>query len=276
MENIAHLSDDANFRFVEGDVLDANKIEALFEKEKFDCVFHLAANSDIAISHAHPRVDYDNTFRSTYAILDAMRNSNTRNIVFASTSAIYGEAPGQIKEDHGPLRPLSHYGAAKLASEAFISSFVENYDFKAWVIRFPNVVGPRSTHGAIFDFVNKLKKTPTQLQVLGNGSQEKPYLHVKDLITAIMLAWEKSDEALNIFNVGAAERTTVAKIARIVVEESGEDADIVYSGGDRGWIGDVAKFDYDTSRIRTLGWLPTMTSDDAVRAAAHWLFENTK
>jgi UDP-glucose 4-epimerase len=275
-ENIVHLVGDDGFRFIESDVLDTAKLGALFEAEQFDCVFHLAANSDIAISRLKPGVDFDNTFRTTYCLLDAMRVSTTRKIVFASTSAIYGEAPGQITEDHGPLQPVSHYGAAKLASEAFISAYVENYGLRAWIIRFPNVVGPRSTHGAIFDFVNKLKKTPKQLQVLGNGSQEKPYLHVNDLVEAIMLAWEKVDEPLNIFNVGAAERTTVAEIARIVIEESGTLACINYSGGDRGWVGDVAKFDYDTSRIRALGWVPTMTSDEAVRTAAHWLFENTR
>ena len=144
----------------------------------------MAANSDIAKSHANPDVDFGNTLSTTYNVLLAMKEFEIKNIVFASTSAIYGDTGVSVDENYGPLFPISHYGASKLASEAYISSFCENYGFKAWITRFPNVVGERATHGAIYDFINKLKRTPNELEVLGDGTQIKPYLYVKDLVEA--------------------------------------------------------------------------------------------
>jgi UDP-glucose 4-epimerase len=228
----------------------------------------MAANSDIARSHADPRVDLDNTFLTTFRVLEAMRQAGVGQFVFASTSAIYGEVEGRVREDFGPLKPISHYGAAKLASEAFISSYGENYGIQSWITRFPNVVGPRATHGAVYDFVHKLRRNPGQLEVLGDGNQEKPYLDVHDLIAAMLLVWRSTGERTNIYNVGALTRSKVSDIARIVIEEGPGPADIVYTGGDRGWVGDVPKFDYDISAIAALGWSPTMDSDDAIRRAA--------
>lgn len=271
-EHLAQLIGRQGFQFIEMDVTDTGALHTLFDSNGFDCVFHLAANSDIARSHADPGVDFSNTFKTTYSVLEAMRTNGVRQIVFASTSAVYGEAPGRIREDHGPLLPISHYGAAKLASEAFISSYAENYGIRAWIARFPNVVGERSTHGAIYDFGRKLRRTPEQLEVLGDGSQVKPYIHVGDLIDAILLAWGRMDGKANVFNVGGTTRCTVRRIAEIVIEESGLDARIHYTGGDRGWIGDVPSVDYDTGKIRALGWTPRLDSEGAVRAAARWMF----
>jgi UDP-glucose 4-epimerase len=270
--HLAQLMGHDAFEFVEMDVNDASALDALFKSNGFECVFHLAANSDIARSHADPDVDFSNTFRSTYSVLESMRLNGVKQIVFASTSAVYGEAPGRIREDHGPLLPISHYGAAKLASEAFISSYGENYGVRSWIARFPNVVGERSTHGAIYDFGRKLRRTPERLEVLGDGSQVKPYIHVGDLIDAILLAWQRLDGKTNLFNVGGTTRCTVKRIAEIVVEESGVEAEIHYTGGDRGWVGDVPSVDYDTSKIRALGWTPRLDSEGAVRAAARWMF----
>lgn len=269
---VSHLEQRGSLEFVEMDVADAPRLDALFQAQGFRTVFHLAANSDIARSHADPETDFGNTLRSTYAVLEAMRRNGVGTLVFASTSAIYGEAPGRIREDHGPLMPISHYGAAKLASEAFISSYGENYGIQSWIARFPNVVGERLTHGAIYDFAYKLKRTPGRLEVLGNGAQVKPYLHVADLIDAILLAWERMDGRTNVFNVGGITRCTVKRLAEIVVEESGLNAQIAYTGADRGWIGDVPSVDYDTTRIRALGWAPRLDSEGAVRAAARWMF----
>ena len=257
-ENIRHLRDNANFDFVKMDVTDSEVLNCLFEVKKFDCVFHLAANSDIARSHADPNIDFSNTLMTTHSVLESMRRLDVRQIVFASTSAVYGEAPGRIKEDYGPLLPLSHYGAAKLASEAFISSYGENYGIQSWIARFPNVVGDRSTHGVIYDFVRKLRKTPNRLEVLGNGLQVKPYLHVDDLVDALLLAWDDMDERINLFHIGGPTRATVKRIAEIVIEVSGLDAKIEYTGGDRGWVGDVPNVDYDTTKIRDLGWHPRL------------------
>ena len=272
VENIAHLRDNPKFVFIEGDASVAALVTTVVADHKIDCVFHLAANSDIARSTADPAVDLSKTFLTTFAVLEAMRLNGVKKIVFASTSAVYGDAPGFLKEDHGPLMPISHYGAAKLASEGFLTSYGENYGIQCWITRFPNVVGPRATHGAIYDFVHKLKKTPNRLDVLGDGSQVKPYIYVFDLVDAIMLAFEKSDEKVNVFNVGPETRTTVARIAELVVEASGRAAEIVYGGGTRGWVGDVPRFDYNTNKIRALGWAPSMTSDEAVEKTAQVLF----
>lgn len=274
--NIVQLRDLAGFDFERGDILDEDWFAPFVRDGEFDCVFHMAANSDIARSHADPSVDLDRTFRTTYVVLDAMRKAETRRLVFASTSAVYGEAAGEIDEDYGPLLPISHYGAAKLASEAFISSFGENYGIQSWVTRFPNVVGSRATHGAVYDFVKRLRANPHELTVLGDGSQEKPYLSVQDLVAAILLIWQSTNDQTNVYNVGARTRTKVSDIARIVVEEGPRDAKILYTGGDRGWIGDVPKFAYDISKVEALGWAPTMSSDEAVRAAARAVWNETE
>ncbi|EHH06053.1 MULTISPECIES: NAD-dependent epimerase/dehydratase family protein [Agrobacterium] len=274
--NIEHQLNAGALEFIEGDILDESRFEDVVKSGNFECVFHMAANSDIARSHASPSIDLKKTFLTTFQVLEAARKFDIKQIVFASTSAIYGETKGKVAETYGPLVPISHYGAGKLASEAFISSYCENYGIKAWITRFPNVVGPRATHGAVYDFVRKLIATPGLLNVLGDGTQVKPYLYVEDLVRAILLVWEKTDQKINIYNVGADTRSTVADIAQIVIEESGERAEIAYTGGDRGWIGDVPKFEYDTSALNSLGWQPTMTSDDAIRAAARAIWKEQR
>jgi UDP-glucose 4-epimerase len=274
-ENVAQLLSRDNFVFVELDVADPGALATLFADHAFTCVFHMAANSDIARSHADPAVDFTNTLTTTYTLLEAMRTAGVRQIAFASTSAVYGEMRGCLREDTAPLLPISHYGAAKLASEAFISSYSANYGIRAWLARFPNVVGGRATHGAVFDFVRKLETSPTRLEVLGDGTQVKPYLYVDDLIDALLLAWDKAPDQVNLFNIGGTTRASVRRIAEIVVEESGLAASIEFTGGDRGWIGDVPSVDYDTSRIRALGWSPRLDSEQAVRAAARSLLAAT-
>lgn len=274
-EHLAGLSSNDRFAFIEMDVTDRAALDALFERERFDAVFHLAANSDIARSHADPGVDYSATFDTSFSVLEAMRRHQVRQIVFASTSAVYGDAVGALGESHGPLLPISHYGAAKLASEAFISSYAANYGIRAWIPRFPNVVGDRLTHGAIYDFVGKLRRTPERLNVLGDGTQIKPYLHVDDLVDAILLGWDRMTAEVNLFNIAGSTRCSVKRMAEIVVEAWGRPVEIVYGGGDRGWIGDVPSVEYDTSVMRELGWLPRLDSEGAVDAAARWAIEAT-
>jgi UDP-glucose 4-epimerase len=276
VSNLAHLSGNSRFELVVADVLDDGRFPALVANGKFDRVFHMAANSDIAVSHATPSIDLSQTFLTTYKVLEAMRAAGIDKLVFASTSAIYGEADGEVAEGHGPLCPISHYGAAKLASEAFISSVGENYGIQSWITRFPNVVGSRATHGAVLDFVQRLIGDDTRLTVLGNGTQVKPYLYVTDLVAAMLFVVERGRERLNIYNVGVTTSTTVADIARIVLEEGGIAAPIEYSGGERGWIGDVPRFAYDISRISRLGWSASMTSDEAVRAAARAIWAESR
>jgi UDP-glucose 4-epimerase len=184
--------------------------------------------------------------------------------VFASTSAIYGDLPGDIGEDAGPLRPASHYGAAKLSSEAWISSYSSLYGIKAWIFRFPNVVGPGLTHGVIHDFLARLRKDPSRLVVLGDGSQSKPYLHVEDLIDAISLG---TREPPGVWNIAGEGETTVRAIAEMCVAAAAPGATIQYGTGNRGWLGDVPRFAYDTTRVRSLGWSPRLDSDGAVAEA---------
>jgi len=197
-ENINHLNSNPNFRFIKKDLLDIIFLEELFKNNAFDVVFHMAANSDIQKGGNDPKVDYELTFMTTYNVLQCMRKLNVKQLVFASTSAIYGETNELLTENYGPLLPVSNYGASKLSCEAFISAFSASYGIQAWITRFPNVVGERLTHGVIYDFIHKLKKNSNELEVLGNGEQYKPYVYVKDIVEGIIFVWENSLEKINI------------------------------------------------------------------------------
>jgi UDP-glucose 4-epimerase len=266
-ENLAHAAELGRFELVKLDVC-SPELEGVVARYKPDRVFHLAANSDISKGTRDPRTDLDRTFLTTYEVLDVMRRTGVREIVFASTSAIYGDAPLALPETHGPLVPISLYGAAKLASEAYVSAYAHLYGISAWVFRFPNVVGPNLTHGAIFDFIQRLSRDKTRLDVLGDGTQTKPYLDVDDLLDAILLALEKRAEPIATYNVAGEGMTSVREIAEAVREALGRpDATIAYGKEPRGWPGDVPTFSYDTTKIRALGWKPMRTSGEAVRAA---------
>lgn len=275
LSNLKEALQNENCIFIEGDILDEELLNNIFTDNKIDFVFHLAANSDIARSHANPNVDLDMTFLTTYNILKAMLKHNVKKIMFASTSAIYGQTGGaEVKETYGPLFPASHYGAAKLASEAFIASFVENYDFQAWITRFPNVCGERTTHGILHDFVKKLKNNPDELEVLGDGKQAKPYLYVKDLIDAILFVINNTSDKINYFNLGVTDQTSVSDIARMVIDSMKLNAKIRYTGGDRGWVGDVPKFAYNLDKIHNLGWRAKLSSNEAVQKAINHILKD--
>jgi UDP-glucose 4-epimerase len=275
-ENISHLFSNTNFKFQKGDILNNYFLDTVFAEHQFDVVFHMAANSDIQKGGKDPLVDYELTFMTTFNVLQCMRKYNVRQLIFASTSAIYGETSDLLTEDYGPLVPVSNYGAGKLSCEAFISAFSANYGIQAWITRFPNVVGERFTHGVIYDFINKLKNNPDELEVLGNGEQIKPYMYVKDLVSGIIYVWKNSNDRLNVYNLGVESRTKVKEIAQIVIDELGSNAHIVYTGGDRGWIGDVPEFKYDLSKIHQLGWAAKYTSNEAVRLAVKKAIEYDK
>ena len=266
--NICHHKNNKNFIFIKQDILKSNKLKKVFKKSKFDCVFHLAANSDIQMGAKYTDVDLNKTFMTTYHILDCMKLYKVKQIVFASTSAIYGDIDKTLCEDTGPLFPISFYGAAKLSSEAYISAYIENYGIQAWIFRFPNVIGERSTHGVMYDFIKRLKKNPSELRILGNGKQKKPYLYVKDLVDGILFGWRNASNSLNYFNLGVDSSTTVDEIADIIITQmSLEKVEYRYTGGDRGWIGDVPVFKYDLSKINKLGWKAKYTSTESVKQA---------
>jgi len=190
-------------------------------------------------------------------------------VVFSSSSTVYGETPPvPLSENYGPLLPISVYGAAKLACEGLISSFCHTFDMKGWIFRFANVVGSRCTHGVIYDFIRKLRKNPRELEILGDGKQRKSYLYIEDCVNGMLFGFEKSREQINLFNLGTDGTTEVNEIAKMVIDEMGlKDVKLKYTGGKRGWKGDVPRFQFDISKIKSLGWKPKYDSSDAVRKA---------
>jgi UDP-glucose 4-epimerase len=259
-------------RFVEADCSDPGGLRAALDSHAADPisdVWHLAANSDIPAGVADPYVDYQHTFMTTFSTLVVMRELGIPRMHFASSSAIYGDfKDAAIAEDTAPYRPISNYGAMKLASEAQISAACESFLERANIFRFPNVVGVPATHGVMLDFVRKLAATPGQLDVLGNGTQQKAYLHVGDLVAAMLFIADKGPERLNIFNIGPSDDgVTVRFIAEAVRDTVRPAAAIRYGEGDRGWVGDVPRFRYSVDRLATLGWSPSLDSAGAIRRA---------
>jgi UDP-glucose 4-epimerase len=244
------------------------------DTERFDTVWHLAANSDIAAGVDDSRIDLRDTFMTTFAALDMMKGLGLKRIAFSSSSAIYGAHDLPIREDHGPLMPASNYGAMKLAGEAIISAATESFVETAWLFRFPNVVGRRGTHGVIFDLLHKLQKSPTALEVLGDGNQCKPYLHVDDIVDAMWFIWTHAGERMNFYNIGPADTgASVRFIAEEVLRVADSPVGLEFTGGDRGWTGDIPRFSYDTGKLQDLGWSAARSSQDAVRMAVRELFE---
>ena len=266
-DNIAHLEENGNFYFYEADASKPEDVKKIFEDEQIDYVFHLAANSDIQASAKNPEVEYRNTYTTTFQILLAMKKYNVKRLFFASTSAVYGDKQDVLLvEDTPGLAPISYYGAAKLGSEALINAFAYMNDLKILVFRFPNLIGPRLTHGVIFDFIHKLQKNPAHLQILGDGRQTKPYIYVTDLINAIMQFKEKAENGVAIYNVGVEGTTSVTAIADIICEEMMlSEVVYEYTGGAGGWKGDVPRFQYCIEKIHNAGWKAGYTSDEAVQ-----------
>jgi UDP-glucose 4-epimerase len=268
-ENLAEALKSPHFLFQELDVNDAAAFEAFAREQSrsgaISSVWHLAANSDIQAGGRDPEVDLRLTFLTTFNTLKVMRALGIPTIAFASTSAIYGDHPGVLHEDLGPLFPISNYGAMKLASEGAITAALEAHLQRAWIFRFPNVVGSRATHGAIFDFLKKLGRNPSELEVLGDGSQEKPYLHVSELIDAMVHIYTTGAAKLNYFNIAPPDTaTTVREIAEMTVRIAAPGAKIRYTGGNKGWVGDVPKFSYSIKKLQASGWAPKLTSNEAV------------
>ena len=273
-KNIEHLSQNTNFKFYEMELANQDNVDKLFKDNKIDIVYHMVANSDIQKSANDTSIDFNDTLLTTRVLLESMRKNNVKNIFFASTSAVYGEMPDIVlNEETGGLKPVSYYGGAKLASEALISSYVSMCDMNAMIFRFPNVIGPRLTHGVVYDFVKKLRNNPKELEILGNGTQCKPYIYVTDLVNAIVKLTEQFEPGVDVFNISVmSEGTSVTHIAEIVVDVLGlSDVEFKYTGGDRGWKGDVPRFKYDVSKVLATGWKPEYTSDEAVRKAAQSL-----
>ncbi|RJS90370.1 NAD-dependent epimerase/dehydratase family protein [Candidatus Bathyarchaeota archaeon] len=269
LENLRGWMSDPRFEFVEGDLLDPEEVRRVVEGS--EVVYHLAANPEIRISYARPEAHFKQNIVATYNLLEAVRLSRgVKALVFTSSSTVYGEAETlPTPEDYAPLKPISIYGASKLASEALISAYAHLYGFRAVIYRLANVVGPRSHHGVVHDFIEKLRRNPGELEILGDGTQSKSYLYVEDCVEGMLLGLERSEGRVEIFNIGSEDRVDVRTIAEMVVEEMGlRDVQFCFTGGvegGRGWKGDVKYMALDTRRLRNLGWRPRYNSREAIR-----------
>ena len=266
------------FQLIEIDLLDLHALERAFAGG--EAVFHFAANADVRFGTEHPRKDLEQNTIATYNVLEAMRANGIQKIAFSSTGSVYGESPVVPTPEDGPF-PIqtSLYGASKAACEGLISAYCEGFGFQSCIFRFVSILGERYTHGHVFDFYQKLKADPSRLPVLGNGKQRKSYLHVQDCIDAILLAMDKATDKVNIFNLGVDGYCEVNDSIGWICEELGLKPELVYSGGDRGWIGDNPFIFLDTTKIQSLGWKPKYSIQEGViktvefLQANEWVFE---
>jgi UDP-glucose 4-epimerase len=272
-----HVSDE-RFTVVRGEVGDLAALTGAVAGHS--TVIHLASNPDIARAMTDPAIDFDQGTALTHHVVEAMRLTDAQLLLYASGSGVYGDC-GEIeaREDRGSLIPVSTYGASKLAGEALIASYCYMFDKVACAFRFGNVVGPRQTHGVGFDFVRRLLADPTELRILGDGSQSKSYVYVQDIIDAVLLAAVAAPRPFDVFNVATGDYVTVAEIAEIAIDVVGiapGTTKLAFTGGDRGWKGDVPIVRLDTSKIRSLGWSNEMNTREALRASLEAMIEDAK
>lgn len=262
------LGIESKVSIIEGDCTVASDVKEALHRQ--DVLFHFAANPEVRIEFNNSKTCFRDNVYATYTVMEQAVQSDVKQVVFASTSTVYGEAKIiPTPENYGELVPISFYGASKLASEALISSYCNMHKIKGTILRFANIIGPSSGHGIIFDFITKLRKNPDLLEVLGDGKQIKSYLHIDDCISAIQKASEHSSNVVDIFNIGSDDRITAGEIAQIVISEMGGKAKIMFTGGidgGRGWKGDVKSMQLDITKIRNTGWRPKFNSRQAVEA----------
>jgi len=267
---------DKGLELIEGDLLNRDDIKKALNG--CDTVFHLAANPDVRLGVENTKVHLEQNIIATYNLLEEMREKGIKKIAFTSSSTVYGEAE-QIPtpESYGPLIPISLYGASKLAAEGLISAYCHTFDMQSVIYRFANVVGPRSTHGVTYDFINKLRKNPDVLEILGDGSQKKSYLYISDCIDAMLFGMEKSKSKVEIFNMGSEDWVDVKKIADIVSREMGLSPEYKFTGGvdgGRGWKGDVKIMRLSIDKLKDMGWKPEYGSEESIRMTARWLISS--
>ncbi|MCD6275305.1 MAG: NAD-dependent epimerase/dehydratase family protein [Thermoplasmata archaeon] len=273
LEFLEHHMRNENFKFVKDDLLNFEALKR--EMKDVNLVYHVAANPDVKIGARDTRIHLEQNVIATHNLLEAMRLNDISDIVFTSTSTVYGEAKKiPTPEDYGPLIPISLYGASKLAAESLIMAYAHTFGMNTVIYRFANIVGPRSTHGVIYDFIMKLKNNPRELEILGDGTQKKSYLYIEDCVDAIIYGYEHRKEDVEIFNIGSDDWIDVKKIADIVVEEMGlENVKYRFTGGKRGWKGDVPKMLLSIEKIKSYGWKPKYSSEESVRLTARHLID---
>lgn len=280
LKNIEPFINNPSLTIIKKDLKNPFKLNQIVEECKI--IFHLAANPEVRVGETDPKVHFEENILTTFNLLEAIQQSNTpKTIIFTSTSTVYGEA-SQIPtpENYAPLIPISTYGASKLASEALITSYAYTYNHRALILRLANIIGPKSNHGVIIDFIKKIVKNPKQLEILGDGLQEKSYLYITDCIEAIIHLTNKfcrNKKRVDVYNIGSNDRITVKEIAKIVAEEmKTPNIKFKFTGGvdgGRGWKGDVKKMQLSINRLVKTGWKPKYTSKQAVRLTAKALKE---
>ena len=267
-ENLSNCQKYKSFHLINEDLKTSDNLFPFLQN--IDTVFHLAAYPEVRTGFENPEISFRENIENTYKFLENIRKSNVQSLIFSSSSVVYGE-PSVIptNENYGPLLPISPYGGSKLACEGLISSYCHNYGIKGTIIRFANVIGKRSNHGVIWDFIHKLKKNPNKLEVLGDGTQMKSYIHINDCIEGILSSYNFTNKQVDIFNIGNDDQLDVMSIAKIISKQMQlNDTQIVTSGGTsdgRGWIGDVKKMQLDISKLKHLGWNPKLSSELAVQ-----------
>jgi UDP-glucose 4-epimerase len=274
--NIAHHLDKPNFQFIKADLLDLATLTKSIKGH--EVAWHLGANTDIPTGNRVTDLDLNNCTVATRNVLEAMRQNKIDKILFASSATVYGDMPPiPLAENMGPLLPISLYGAGKLACEGLISAYSHLFGINAWIFRFGNVVGGHMGHGVIYDFIHKLRKNPKELEILGDGNQEKNFFLVEDCIDGMLWAFRKAKSQCDVFNLGCESSIKVTEIAKIVVEEMGlKNVKFKYTGGARGWPGDVPVVRYNVDKINKLGWVASQPSAETVRIAARRLLAEGK
>jgi len=268
-ELIRKFVEDGHVKFYKGDLRNEKDCEKALEGVSE--VYHLAANPEVRLGATSPNVDFENNIVATYNLLEGMRKHGIKDIVFTSTSAVYGDAEVIPTPEEYPLKPISIYGATKAGCESLLNAYSHTFDFNALIFRFANVVGPGLTHGVIYDFVRKLMKNPKELEILGDGTQTKSYLHVEDCVEAMLYVKKKFAGGCEVYNIGSEDWINVKRIAEIVVEEMGlKNVKFKFTGGygGRGWRGDVKLMRLSIDKIKATGWKPKYNSEDSVRLAA--------
>lgn len=268
MENLAGCKGKNGFRFVKGDMRDAAEVRAAIKGQ--DIAYHLAANADIRGGMENTGLDLEYNTATTLNCLEAMRKEGVGRMVFTSSSAVYGEpSVFPTPEGYGPLQPTSLYGASKLAAEGYVSAFCETFGMQSWVFRFVNILGAANNHGVVGDFIRKLKADPEKLLILGDGRQRKSCLHISDCLTGIEAGMKAGKGKVNIFNIGNDDWVTVDRIAGEVARAMGlSGVKYEYTGGKRGWAGDMPFVFLDSRKLKAEGWKPAMNSGEAVFRAA--------
>ena len=263
----------SQFRLIEGDMLDADGLTQWFRGA--DCVIHLAANADVRFGTEHPRRDLEQNTIATYNVLEAMRTNGIKRIAFSSTGSVYGEATVIPTPEDAPFAvQTSLYGASKLAGEGLIAAYCEGFGLQSWIFRFVSILGERYTHGHVFDFYKQLKQDSSKLHVLGDGRQRKSYLYIQDCVDAMLLAMEKANDKVNVFNLGVDDYCVLNDSIVWITEALGVKPRLEYGGGDRGWIGDNPFIFLDTAKIRALGWKPKLSIREGIVKTVEFLQAN--